>query len=528
MTDDSSLLVEKLWRLKRKVAKGECPGMEFVHLNNLLRDPDYRKNVLRRVSAQGSEELKQLVSEIRQQDRGESLMTSGSSGSRERTQHSPQTNGEDDSDSPSYQKLAWLLPFGFIAIALTLYSFTAPERKIIRVVDNLTSDTRWESDKTYILEKDIFVENARLTIEPGTIIKGKFDSALIVTQTGQLFARGRRDKPIIFTSARPEGKRARGDWGGVVVLGSAPVNEPDANIEGVATDDPRGSFGGQDPEHHCGVIEYTRIEFAGYEVFRNNELNGLTLGGCGDRTIVRNVQVHHSLDDGVEVFGGTVNLKNILITGPGDDGIDWDWGWTGHVQFALIQQHPDAGDNAFEGDSNKQDHQAQPRSEPHFYNITLVSTGQSSVRHRGMVLRTGSGGHFHNMVIDSYGLGLMDTRDDVSSLVDQGRLSFSHNLIAEIPFFEEEGQEDNDFGFDEKAWAYQPGHENVVQTEKAMDTQGRDPLNPYFRTKVPLSDLKGTEPPRQEFFDQSANYKGALNPKTQEQWFEDWSAFPES
>ena len=527
MTDNSPLLVEKLWRLKRMVAKGECPGMEFVHLNNLLRDPDYRDSVLRRVSEQGSETLQQLVFEIREQDRGEILMASGSPENNPKARRAHRAGQEEGSKKSFLQKLGWLLPLGIIAGSFMMYSFAAPEQKIVRVVDNLNSDTRWESNTTYILEGEIFVENARLTIEPGTTVKGKFDSALIVTQTGQLFARGRPGNPIIFTSNRPEGRRARGDWGGVVLLGEAPVNRENPIIEGVAADEPRGAFGGQDPEHSCGVVEYVRIEFAGYEVFRNNELNGLTLGGCGDTTIVRNVQVHRALDDGIEMFGGSVNLKNILVTGAGDDGIDWDMGWTGNVQFALIQQHPDVGDHAFEGDNNKQDPHAQPRSEPHFYNVTLVSTGQSAVRHRGMVLRTGTGGHFHNMVIDSYGVELVDTRGPVSSVIEDGQLNFSHSLIAATPIFEEKGQDDNDFGFDEKSWLYTTDHNNIIQTQTAMGVRSRDPLNPDFRTKVPLVDLKGTKPPSDEFFDQSADYKGALNPKAQEQWFTGWSAFPE-
>lgn len=133
------------------------------------------------------------------------------------------------------------------------------------------------------------------------------------------------------------------------MLGSAPVNRADAQIEGVPHGDTRGAFGGSDAGSSCGIMEYTRIEFAGFEVYANNELNGLTLGGCGDGTIVRHVQVHRALDDGIEVFGGTVDLQNIVITGAGDDSLDWDMGWRGRVQFLAIQQHADTGDNAFEG-----------------------------------------------------------------------------------------------------------------------------------------------------------------------------------
>ena len=125
-----------------------------------------------------------------------------------------------------------------------------------------------------------------------------------MTRDASLHAAGTADVPIVFTSASRKAPAPR-RWGGLVMLGSAPVNQADAHIEGVPANDTRGSFGGDDADGSCGVLEYARIEFAGFEVYANNELNGLTLGGCGSGTIVRHVQVHRSLDDGVEMFGGT-------------------------------------------------------------------------------------------------------------------------------------------------------------------------------------------------------------------------------
>ncbi|HAJ43650.1 MAG TPA: hypothetical protein DCM00_13520, partial [Alcanivorax sp.] len=196
-------------------------------------------------------------------------------------------------------------------------------------------------------------------------------SALVITRGASLHAAGNADMPIVFTSGQPQGTRAPGDWGGVVLLGSAPVNQADAHIEGVPANDTRGSFGGDDADGSCGVLEYARIEFAGFEVYANNELNGLTMGGCGSGTIIRHVQVHRSLDDGVEMFGGTADLRHVLITGAGDDSLDWDWGWRGRVQFLIAQQHPNSGDNAFEADNNGNQHDAEPMSEPVMYNVTL-------------------------------------------------------------------------------------------------------------------------------------------------------------
>ncbi|MFL1454151.1 hypothetical protein ACJO5Y_06870 [Marinobacter sp. GN3S48] len=524
MSDQSSLLVEKLWQLKRLIDKGECPEVTFVHLNNLLREPGYRSDVLRRVEASGTERLKHLAKDIRARDSGKPLMATPTTD----TDRAGQPAAKQQ-QSWLRRNLIWMTP-ATVAAALAAVGFTAFEPQTIRVHEDIIADTVWESGKTYILEKAIFVESANLTLESGVTVKGDNGSALIVTTDSKLFSRGRPDSPVVFTSNQPEGQRARGDWGGVVVLGKAPVNQPGATIEGVSGNDSRGSFGGTDNRHSCGVIEYTRIEFAGFEVYKNNELNGLTLGGCGRDTIVRNVQVHRALDDGIEMFGGSVDLKNIVVTGAADDSIDWDWGWTGRVQFLVVQQHPDVGDNAFEGDNNGNDHQAQPRSEPSFYNVTLVGTGQTARKHRGLVLREGTGGHFHNMIIDSYGIEAVDLRDEVSSLIARGSLTFSNNLIANTGKLgkstDESGQDDDDFGFSEGDWLMAPDQDNLQRLDSALHITARDPVDPDFQTRVQIRQMTAMTPPKSEFFDESANYAGALNPRLQSSWLDNWTAYP--
>ncbi|WP_297798375.1 hypothetical protein [uncultured Marinobacter sp.] len=527
MSDQSSLLVEKLWQLKRRIDKGECPDIAFVHLNNLLREPGYRSDVLRRVESSGSERLKRLAEDIRALDSGGPLMATTAAETIESRQPATQQKPQ----SWLRRNLIWMMP-STAAAAIAAFGFTAFEPQTIRVHEDIVSDAVWESGKTYVLEKSIFVEGADLTLESGVTVKGDNGSALIVTRGSKLFSRGRPDSPVVFTSNQPEGQRARGDWGGVVVLGKAPVNQPDAGIEGISANDSRGAFGGNDARYSCGVIEYTRIEFAGFEVYKNNELNGLTLGGCGSDTIVRNVQVHRALDDGIEMFGGSVDLKNIVVTGAADDSIDWDWGWTGRVQFLVVQQHPDVGDNAFEGDNNGNDHQARPRSEPWFYNVTLVGTGQTAKKHRGMVLREGTGGHFHNMIIDSYGIEAVDLRDEISSLIGNGRLTFSNNLIANTGKLgkstDESGSDNDDFGFSEGQWLAAADQDNVRRLDSALHVTARDPVDPDFQTRVQMRQMKATQPPKSEFFDESANYAGALNPRLQSSWLDSWTAYPES
>jgi len=524
MSDHSSLLVEKLWRLKRRIDKGQCPGIDFVHLNVLLREPAYRADVLRRVEANGTNELKALAREIMANDSGQPLMSKPAT-------ESLAAPAEKPTRKPSWfnRNLLVVVPVVGTLIA-AIAGFTAFENRAVRVTDDIVSNTVWETGNRYILDDIIYVENATLTIQPGVTVEGDFGSALVVTNDSQLLSRGTQEQPVVFTSHQPVGKRARGDWGGVVLLGKAPVNQPQARIEGVPENDPRGRFGGTDSRHSCGVLQYTRIEFAGFEVFKNNELNGLTLGGCGSNTIVSHVQVHRALDDGIEMFGGTVDLKNILVSGAADDSLDWDWGWTGRVQFAIVQQHGDVGDNGFEGDSNGNDHNATPRSEPSFYNVTMYGSGRK--QHRAILLREGSGGHFHNMIIDSFAIEALDTRDEVASLTAMDKLTFSHNVIANTGGFgnqiTQEEADDDDFGFREGAWLLDSRNRNNILAETSLHATAGNQTSPHFHSRGLVRNSATRQPPKSEFFDESADYLGAINPRATSTWLENWTAFPET
>lgn len=527
MSGHPALLVEKLWLLKRRIDKGACSSIPFVHLNSLLREPGYRSDVLRRAANEGTEELRSLARELLATDTGQPLVATTNKVSITR----PATTQQTPADRTSFRHAWTMLPILAIGGA-AVFGFTAFENRAIRISSDITTDTTWESGNRYILENTVFVDGANLTIQPGVTIEGENGSALIVTRSSKLFARGRSDQPVVFTSSKPEGHRSRGDWGGVVLLGSAPVNQVNASIEGLPIGDSRGVFGGDDPADSCGVLEFTRIEFAGFEVYQDNELNGLTLGGCGNNTIIRNVQIHRALDDGIEMFGGTVDLKNIVISGAGDDGIDWDWGWNGRVQFAVIQQHPDIGDNAFEGDNNGDNHQATPRSEPTFFNVTLVGAGLSPKQHRGLVVREGSGGHFHNMIIDSYTIEAIDTRDEVAPLVGRNTLTFSNNLLANTGRLgrsqDESGESDDDHHFNENNWIRSPDNDNYFRMDSALHDSARDLISPDFTPRVQLRQMHASRPPQSEFFDESAVYQGALNPLSQQSWLTPWTSFPDA
>ncbi len=236
----------------------------------------------------------------------------------------------------------------------------------VLLTSNITSDATWTSDKVYILGGRITVEaGATLTIEPGTIIKGQAGTganatALLVARGGKLMAEGTATKPIIFTSVADElsiadiaagnfaspnlGSDVNGLWGGVIVLGKAPISASNSSgdvsevqIEGIPTSDPNGLYGGTDAADNSGVIKYISIRHGGANIGNGNEINGLTLGGVGSGTVIENIEVVANQDDGIEWFGGTVNVSNVVVWNVGDDGIDTDQAWSGTLSnFAVI------------------------------------------------------------------------------------------------------------------------------------------------------------------------------------------------
>ncbi len=225
----------------------------------------------------------------------------------------------------------------------------------IYVRDNITANTTWTSDKTYILTSRVAVTNgATLTIEPGTVIKGEAGTganatALIIARGAKLMAEGTATKPIIFTTIADEIKSGQiaspnldtdmnGLWGGLIVLGNAPISatNPTMQIEGIPASDPNGMYGGTVENDNSGVLKYLSIRHGGANIGEGNEINGLTLGGVGNGTVIENIEIIANQDDGIEFFGGTVNVKNLLVWNPGDDGVDTDQAWAGTVDNFIV------------------------------------------------------------------------------------------------------------------------------------------------------------------------------------------------
>jgi hypothetical protein len=240
------------------------------------------------------------------------------------------------------------------------------EQIIFNVDGNITANTTWETGKVYVLKSRIsVVSGVTLTIEPGVVVKGEAGTganatALIIARGAQIKAEGTAEKPIIFTSIADEimpGQVAspnldptlNGLWGGLLVLGNAPISASAASvqIEGIPPSDQNGLYGGSDANDNSGVIKFISIRHGGANIGEGNEINGLTLGGVGAGTIIENVEIVSNQDDGIEWFGGTVNVKNAVIWNAGDDAVDTDQSWGGTLDnFIVINP----GDECFELD----------------------------------------------------------------------------------------------------------------------------------------------------------------------------------
>ena len=313
---------------------------------------------------------------------------------------------------------------------------------------SIVEATTWTADNTYILSGLVFVEEGEsLTIEPGTVIKGKAGegaeaSALVVARGGKIFAEGTAEAPIIFTAEADDvadvedfGETDRGLWGGLIILGRSTLNSPTAsgapitdNVEGIDITEPRGIFGGDDEADNSGVIRYVSIRHGGALIGADNEINGLTLGGVGRGTTIEFVEVFANLDDGIEFFGGTVNTRYLVVSYCGDDSFDYDQGFRGKGQFWFTIQDGDSGDGG-EHDGDIDDDTKTPLSRPEIYNATFIGAGaDSGTTRRAFNIRDNAGALYHNSIFTDFGGRGIDVQDDSASRVGAGDLDFRNNI----------------------------------------------------------------------------------------------------
>jgi hypothetical protein len=264
-------------------------------------------------------------------------------------------------------------------LAASLFLATFAQAQIVKTGIINTSETWGPStlgniSTYYRLQNQVTVaSSATLTILPGTIVVGAgSDDSLVIACGSVIEAEGTADNPIIFTSlndvntwtvANPRGQYREGvtaEWGNVTIMGpgyvsccqGSNVSTPNASNEctmeavTLSTPNPGGSYagkplnkyGGGDDNFDSGTFAYCQIRYNGFSVAPNVELNGMSIGGVGRNTQIHHVEIVNNLDDGIEIWGGTVNIRYFSIISNGDDAVDLDQGYRGTIQFGLIAQ----------------------------------------------------------------------------------------------------------------------------------------------------------------------------------------------
>ena len=385
---------------------------------------------------------------------------------------------------------------------------------------DISADKTLTADKIWMLEGIVYVNaGATLTIEPGTKIMGdKASLGTLVIQPGaKIIADGEKDCPIVFTSASPEGSRKPGDWGGVVVLGKAKVNLPNGqgNVEGIPVS-PETTYGGENDADDSGVLRYVRIEFAGVQLSPNNEINGLTFAGVGDKTVVDYVQVLWPFDDCFEFFGGKVNAKHLLCAYPEDDSFDWDNGYSGKLQFLAAITSPVSGEEAGgnEGDNDKDSSLNTPLSNPTIYNQTVCGMNLPTANAKqqyGWLIRRSSKATIANALATGF-QACVDIRDANTQVTMTNSVCFGNgydlaeNNIAFAETVDGAGAlKDDDAGLDERAWFKEAAKMNA-ETDPKIDCFA---ATPNFVPETTIT-ANAKAPPNDGFFDATANYVGAF------------------
>jgi hypothetical protein len=411
--------------------------------------------------------------------------------------------------------------------ASSLLGPVAFTQNVVMVSGRITSDTTWTPGNVYVLNGTVFVENAALTIEAGTRIVGNGSTigTLVISQAGQIFANGRADAPIVFTSDQPVGQRGRANWGGLIINGEAPINVPGGTAFGEGD---TGVYGGSNPDDSSGVLRYVRVEYAGIEFSPDNELNGIAFQGVGRGTVAEFLQVHFNKDDGIEMFGGTVDVKYAIVTGIGDDCFDWTEGWQGRGQFWIAQQHGDDADQGFEADNSAENNDLLPRSNPTIYNFTLIGDpdfNEGAESDEGMLIREGTAATLKNGVIMGFKeVGFNIDGGATFTVAQQGAL-----VMENLVFF----NNNPNFAPDTEAFAAS------IPTIVVRDPMLRGPYDltsPDFRP-LPESPLVNGElgvslPPNDGFFE-PARFIGAMStdrdPNPDEpyngNWLSGWTNF---
>lgn len=270
---------------------------------------------------------------------------------------------------------------------------------VVTVSGVINTNMTWSASNEYHLNGKVYVSGgATLTIQPGTKIVGLYNdvpakaSALVITRNGKINAAGTASNPIVMTAE--SNHQYPGGWGGFVVLGNAPINQTNNPvIEGIESDELPADvdihYGGSNANDNSGTIQYVRVEYAGANVSQDNELNSFTFGGVGAGTTFDHCQAYYGEDDAFEFFGGTINGKYLVSTSTHDDAFDFDFGYTGKLQFLVATVDANStyytkDPNGIECDNDSKGTSLTPFTHPTISNLTIVDTADGKVAKSAM------------------------------------------------------------------------------------------------------------------------------------------------
>ncbi len=327
---------------------------------------------------------------------------------------------------------------------------TPPATRMVEALPNIISaDMVLDASKDYALEGQLFVKNnASLTIPAGiTIFVAKNDDplnkgSLIITKGSKLFVNGTSDKPVVFTSAAVT--KSPGDWGALIILGNAPTNIGSGNAEGLAVSDDT-KYGGTAVDDNSGSIKYLRLEYCGginadaEEEWGIDKVSGLCLESVGSGTTVDNVMVTHSGDDGFQFVGGSVNVTHLIAYNNLDDDFDFDYGYTGKMQFLVSYRSELTSAHALRANALESYNDAVPTvntplTRPVISNMTIIGpqgmSAPATTLNQGVYIRKGTRFVMENSIIAEYPNGalMVCPRTRPPLLQNNGSL-FRYNLV---------------------------------------------------------------------------------------------------
>ena len=375
-------------------------------------------------------------------------------------------------------------------------------------------DLTLRADTVYYLGHQLFVrDGATLTIEPGTLVKawGR-NAAIIVEQGGTIIAEGTLDAPVVLTCSLRVGFRKPGCWGGLRILGRAPVTRLEGRAPGILPPE-RSGYGGTDELDASGTLRYVRIEFAGAGAEPGDTAPALGVYGAGDSTVLDHLQVLASLTEGIAFSGGTARCDYCVASGSGEAGLAWERGWRGGASHLLVLHGRD-GSDGLRGDNDPEGYDLEPRSLPTFSNVTLVHASPYGTRARaaaGLRLESGSGVIATDLLATRFGDGAIHARGRSGLLFTDGESRVDNAILYRNGYRSGTGQ---------LRGSIAAGVQFVDRDPKLRRVRWEAGPDPRPRSGSPaLREREGSETAGE-------SYVGAFG---SENWLEEWTFFgPES